>query len=111
MRFETAFSMDTSSIKYCVGVTREIGHDVRQLEARRVLVVTDPHLAQKEPVSVVLEALRESGIDAVLFDEVRVEPTDASFQAAIDVAAQGRFDGYVAVGSATIGVASRSLEA
>jgi hydroxyacid-oxoacid transhydrogenase len=42
--------------------------------------------------------LRAAGIDAVLFDAVRVEPTDASFKAAIQFAAEGRFDGFVAIG-------------
>ena len=46
----------------------------------------------------VLEALRTAGIDAVLFDQVRVEPTDESFLDAIAFAVDGRFDGYVAVG-------------
>ena len=44
MRWETAFTMDTSSIKYGPGVTREVGHDMSQWGARRVMVVTDPHL-------------------------------------------------------------------
>jgi hydroxyacid-oxoacid transhydrogenase len=98
MRWESAFTMDTSSIKYGPGVTREVGHDMGQWGARRVMVVTDPDLAGGESVSRVLEALRDAGIDAVLFDRVRVEPTDESFLAAIAFAVDGRFDGYVAVG-------------
>jgi hydroxyacid-oxoacid transhydrogenase len=90
--------MDTSSIKYGPGVTREVGHDMSQWGAHRVLVVTDPILAESEAVSLVIEALRGAGIEGVLFDQVRVEPTDESFQAAITFAAEGRFDGYVAVG-------------
>jgi hydroxyacid-oxoacid transhydrogenase len=90
--------MDTSSIKYGPGATREIGHDVVRRGARRVMVVTDPNLAGTEPVALALDALREAGIDAVLFDQVEVEPTDTSFQVAIDFAVEGRFDGYVAVG-------------
>ncbi|MBX3011373.1 MAG: iron-containing alcohol dehydrogenase [Caldilineaceae bacterium] len=98
MPFETAFTMDTSSIKYGPGVTREIGYDMAALGAKRVMVVTDPTLAQLEPVAVVLTALRNEGIDAVLYDRTRVEPTDQSFQDAIDFATAGNFDGYVAVG-------------
>lgn len=98
MRFETAFTMDTSSIKYGPGATREVGYDMRQLGARRVMVVTDPRLAHSEPVEVTLASLREQGIDAVLFDQVRVEPTDLSFKEAIRFATEGRFDGFVAVG-------------
>ena len=98
MIFETAFTMDTSSIKFGPGVTREVGHDMQQLGVKRVMVVTDPNLANSEPVAVTLAALRAVGIDAVLFDQVRVEPTDASFKEAIRFAVEGRFDGYVAVG-------------
>jgi len=98
MRFETAFSMDSSSVKYGAGVTREVGHDMRQLGGRRVMVVTDPYLAGSEPVAVTLAALHGAGIDAVLFNQVRVEPTDASLLQAVDFAIDGRFDGYVAVG-------------
>ena len=98
MTLETAFSMDTSSIKYGPGVTREIGWDMEEQGARRVMVVTDSNLTESEPVAVSLEALRKNGIDAVLFDQVRVEPTDVSFKEAIKFAEDGNFDGFVAVG-------------
>jgi hydroxyacid-oxoacid transhydrogenase len=98
MANETIFTMDTSSIKFGPGATREVGEDMRALGARRVVVVTDPRLARLEPVALTLESLRAAGIDAVLFDRVRVEPTDASFQEAIRFATDGNFDGYVAVG-------------
>jgi len=102
MSLETAFMMNTSSIKYGPGVTREVGHDIKSLGAKRVMVVTDPYLAPGEPVSITLDALRAEGIDAVLFDGVRIEPTDVSFKEAIDFATDGRFDGYVAVGGGSV---------
>src|SRR5262249_17358450 len=98
MRLETAFTVESSRIKYGPGVTRELGYDMRQWDARRGMVVTEPYLSGKEPVARVLEALRGEGIDAVLWDRVRVEPTDVSFQEASAFAAEGRFDGFVAVG-------------
>jgi len=98
MTYETAFTMDTSSIKFGAGVTREVGADMAALGAQRVMVVTDPNLSNSETVAVTLEALRAEGIDAVLFDRVRVEPTDTSFKEAIRFATEGNFDGYVGVG-------------
>ena len=98
MTFETAFIMDTSSIKFGPGVTREVGHDMHALGARRVMVVTDPNLSDSEPVTLTLDALGKEGVDAVLFDRTRVEPTDVSFKEAIQFATEGNFDGYVAVG-------------
>jgi hydroxyacid-oxoacid transhydrogenase len=98
MEFETAFSIDASSIKFGAGVTHEVGFDMRDLGARRVMVVTDPCLSQSESVVVTLESLRRAGIDAVLFDGAHVEPTDGSLKEAVRFAIDGLFDGYVAVG-------------
>ena len=98
IQLETAFTMDTSSIKYGPGVTREVGFDMSRLGTKRVMLVTDPNLSDSEPVAIALESLRAEGIDTVLFDRSRVEPTDASFKEAIEFATSGRFDGYLAVG-------------
>lgn len=98
MTLESAFSMDTSSIKYGPGVTREIGWDMEEQGAHRVMVVTDRGLTESEAVSITLESLRKHGIDAVLFDQASVEPTDISFKEAIKFAQEGNFDGFVAVG-------------
>lgn len=95
---ETAFTLDTSSVKYGPGVSREVGHDIGQWGVRRAMVVTDPYLAGGAAVAGVIEALRAAGIDAVLFDRARVEPTDASLLEAVGFAREGGFDGYVAVG-------------
>jgi hydroxyacid-oxoacid transhydrogenase len=98
MAHETIFTMDTSSIKYGPGATREVGAELQRLGARRVLVVTDPKVARLAPVATTLESIRAAGIEAELFDRVRVEPTDVSFGEAIAVATEGKFDAYVAVG-------------
>jgi len=95
---ETAFTMDTSSIKYGPGVTAEVGHEMKRLGSRRVMVVTDPGMKYSEAVSITMSSLKAEGIDAVLFDGVHVEPTDVSFKGAIRFATEGNFDGYVAVG-------------
>ena len=44
---ETAFEMAASSIRFGVGVTREVGADLKELGARRVLLVTDPIVREK----------------------------------------------------------------
>ncbi len=102
MTFEHGFTMDASSIKFGAGMTREVGYDMARYGVKRVLVLTDPHLADSPPVRVTLDALRAHSIDAVLYSEVRVEPSDLSFKDAIRVAAEGAFDGYVAVGGGSV---------
>ena len=71
---------------------------MKKLGAKRVMVVTDPRLASSEPVAVAMDALQAEGIDTALFDQVRVEPTDKSFQDAIAFALDGAFEGYLSVG-------------
>jgi hydroxyacid-oxoacid transhydrogenase len=102
MAFETAFIMETSSVKYGAGATREVGWDVRRAGGTRVMVVTDPYLSESRPVQIALESLRDEGLDAVLYDRARVEPTDVSFKDAIDFATDGGFDAYVAVGGGSV---------
>ena len=50
-----------------------------------------------------LQALRNSkGIDVVMFDDVRIEPTDSSLKRAIEFAKFGSFDGFVSVGGGSV---------
>ena len=98
MNYETAFALDTSSIKFGPGVTREVGYEMRRLGARRVMLLTDPGLSGGPAVSAALDSLAAADVDAALFDRVSVEPTDASLMEASAFASDGRFDGYVAVG-------------
>ena len=48
------------------------------------------------------QAARAQGVEAVLYDQVHVEPTDQSFKEAIAFATQGQFDGFVAVGGGSV---------
>lgn len=96
--YETAFTMDTSSIKFGRGSTAEIGHDMRALGVDRVMVVTDERVGRLPVVSIAVDSLVEAGVEPVVYQGVRIEPTDQSLSDAIDFAKEGRFDGYVAIG-------------
>lgn len=95
---DIAFETAASSVRFGVGVTREIGMDLVDLEARRVLVVTDRRLAALPPVRTVLESLDANGIAAILYDRVSIEPTDQSFLDAVGFAREHAHDALVAVG-------------
>ena len=98
MSHDTAFEMASSSIRFGPGVTREVGADVADLGAHKVLVIADPRLVGKYPVNTVLESLEAERLEVTLFDRIRVEPTDESFGWAIAAAAEARPDVIVAVG-------------
>ena len=95
---ESAFTMETSSIKFGPGATREIGEDIKDFGCRRVMVCTDARLENLYPVQTTIESLKAAQVDYALFTEVRVEPTDKSFQTAIEFSTNGNFDGYIGVG-------------
>ncbi len=98
MTLESIIRVTSSNIKYGFGATKEIGIDMKDLRATKVMVVTDRGLADKEVVKVVMKALEDEGIETVLYRDTRIEPTDVSMLEAIDFATSGKFDGFVAVG-------------
>jgi hydroxyacid-oxoacid transhydrogenase len=99
---EGAFTVDAAAITFGPGVLAEAGDHALAHGCKRVAVFTDARVARLEPVNVVLESLRAAGVAAALFDEVRVEPTDASFARAAEFAREGKFDGFVSVGGGSV---------
>jgi alcohol dehydrogenase class IV len=96
---ETVFTYGAPGLKFGPGASDEIGFDLSQYDVRRVLVVTDPGVAATGHPQRVADQMGRFGIEAAVFDGVHVEPTDASFEAAIAHARDtGPWDAYVAVG-------------
>jgi hydroxyacid-oxoacid transhydrogenase len=96
--FDNIFQVSMSNLRFGVGATREVGLDLQDMGLKRTLLVIDPVLLKLPTGEVVLESLKKSGVDFEVFDAVETEPTDASFQAATEVATKGKFDSFVAVG-------------
>jgi hydroxyacid-oxoacid transhydrogenase len=75
---ETAFEIASSSLRFGTGATREVGADLVAMAAKNVLVFTDPHLRTLPPVATALDSLEHHRIRYSLFDQVHVEPSEAS---------------------------------
>jgi len=96
---EGVFTYGSPSLKFGPGAADEIGFDLAQLGARRVLVVTDAGVSATGSPQRVADAMAAFGIQAQVWDGVHVEPTDVSLQQAVDAArASGPWDAFVAVG-------------
>src|SRR5215208_565004 len=98
MTKDFAFEMAVSSVRFGVGVTREVGMDLTDMGAKLVLVVTDPTVAKLAPLRTVVESLDHNRVAYALYDRVRVEPSDESFFDAIAFGTAQPFDAIVAVG-------------
>lgn len=99
---DDAFVVDAARIVFGAGSLKETGAHARSLGLERVGVFTDRGVRAHPYVDTVIKSLREAGIDFAIFDEVRVEPTDASFAAAAKFAMEGKFDGFVSVGGGSV---------
>jgi alcohol dehydrogenase class IV len=99
---ETVFTYGAPQLKFGPGASDEIGHDLSTYGVRRVLVITDPGVAATGHPKRVADQMAAFGVEAVVYDGARVEPTDASMQAAVDHAREtGPWDAFVAVGGGT----------
>lgn len=98
MQNDTAFQMAASNIRFGQGITREVGMDLADMKVGRTMLVIDPALVSTPVGETVIRSLKDNQISFEIFDDVRVEPTDASFKAAAEFASNGDFDSFVAVG-------------
>ncbi|WP_028643308.1 hydroxyacid-oxoacid transhydrogenase [Nocardioides sp. URHA0020] len=96
---ESVFTYAAPGLKFGPGAAAELGHDLRRLGARRVLLVTDPGVAATGHPARIAEQVTSYGISVTTYDGARVEPTDASLEQAIGFARDaGPFDAILAVG-------------
>ena len=96
---ETIFTWGAPPLKFGAGAVDEIGFELAQHGAKRVLILTDPGVGQLGIPARVAESLTRYGITSEIFDGVHVEPTDDSMDKAAGYAQQqGPWDGFVAVG-------------
>jgi hydroxyacid-oxoacid transhydrogenase len=95
---ETVFTLEATPIKFGPGASDDAGWELQRLGASRVMVVSDPGVIRAGITERVVSAIEAAGIEAVVFDRVRVEPSADSLQQAADFAVEGNFDGFVGVG-------------
>jgi len=97
-RHETIFTMEATPIKFGPGASADTGWELQRLGAKRVMLVSDAGVIAAGITDKVRERIEAEGIETVLFDDVHVEPTSDSLQAAADFAVDGDFDGFVGIG-------------
>jgi hydroxyacid-oxoacid transhydrogenase len=99
---EHAFTVDAARVTFGRGALREVGDRARALGATRVGLVTDPRVRALPWFDEVDAALTAAGVDVAVFDEVAIEPTDASLDLAVRFARDARADAYVSLGGGSV---------
>src|SRR5262252_6891228 len=99
---DRAFTVGMPTFTFGAGCLAEAGDHARDLGLKRVALFTDAALRDSPHVATVRASLEAASVAATVYDEVAIEPTTASFQAAARFAEEGRFDGYVSVGGGSV---------
>ncbi|HSS58989.1 MAG TPA: hydroxyacid-oxoacid transhydrogenase [Solirubrobacteraceae bacterium] len=95
---ETIFTLEATPIKYGPGAAADAGWELKRLGVKRALLVTDPGVAAVGHSERIRASIEGEGIEVVVYDRARVEPTLDSFQDAADFARDAEVDGFVSVG-------------
>ena len=85
-------------IVFGVNAVARVGEIVRELGARKILLVTDPGLAAAGHEKHVLESLAADGVHAVVFDRVHENPTTRDVDACLAVARAAGIEAIIGLG-------------
>jgi hydroxyacid-oxoacid transhydrogenase len=94
--------MAASSIRFGPGCTKEVGMDMKNLGAKKVMVVTDSNVKKLEAMKQAVMGLEREGVNFEVYDGVRVEPKDSSVKEAIQFAKGKGVDAFLAVGGGSV---------
>ena len=96
--FETVFTIEATPVKFGPGASGDAGWELKRLGVKRAMLVTDPGVAALGHPDRIRKLIEAEGIEVVVYDRSRVEPTIHSFQHAADFAVEHGVDGFVSVG-------------
>lgn len=80
------------------GSSRQLAAVARSRQISRALVVVDPALYGNPAFEAALKDLRDGGIETVIFDQISIEPTDRSIDAAAAACRELSWNGIIAIG-------------
>ena len=95
---ETIFTMEATPVKFGAGASEDAGWELKRLGVTRAMLVTDPGVATLGHPERIKGLIEAEGIEVIVYDRARVEPTIDSFQDAADFALEHDVDGFVSVG-------------
>lgn len=95
----STFTFETTPRVICeVDGALRLGALCRELNAERVLLVSDPGLLRAGLLDAPLQALRESGVAVTLYSDVQADPPEASVQEAVQAGRDCRAQAVIGLG-------------
>jgi hydroxyacid-oxoacid transhydrogenase len=99
---ESVFTLEATPVKFGPGASADAGWELKRLGVKRVMLATDPGVAALGHPERIKGLIEAEGIEVVLYEHCRVEPTIDSLQHAADFALEQEVDGFVSVGGGSV---------
>jgi len=87
-----------TKIRYGAGILKTLGEELKNLKARKVMVITDKGLVNAGMVEKVITIINDENMDYIIYDEVEANPKDYNVEACAEVARLESIDTIVAFG-------------
>lgn len=87
-----------TKIRYGAGVIQVLGEELKLLNAKNVMVITDKGLSGTETAEKLIGLIQKEGIRFVLYDEIEANPKDYNVEACAETARTEAIDTLVAFG-------------
>lgn len=99
MPVDNVFCLRFVPVKFGLGAVTEIGYDLKEFNAKKVLIITDSFLhKQTKVVDQVIEYIKHVNIEVDVWDGVEPEPSEESIIEGIKYASGKGFDVYIGLG-------------
>jgi hydroxyacid-oxoacid transhydrogenase len=95
---DTIFTTSASAIKFGIGATNELGYELKKLDVKNALIITDKNIVEIGLTEKVQSIIENEDIKVDIYDRVHIEPTDISVKDAINFTKEKSYDGFVGLG-------------
>jgi len=87
-----------TKIRYGAGMLKTLGEELKNLRARKIMVITDKGLVNAGMVEKVITIINDENMDYIIYDEIEANPKDYNVEACAEVARKEFIDTIVAFG-------------
>lgn len=98
----TTYSVAMPRLTFGRGALHDSGARAAALGIRRIALITDAILAGGPLVSIVKESMQASGIETIVFSDIRIEPDDDTVMRAAKFLTDTKADGVISVGGGSV---------
>ena len=87
-----------TKIRYGAGIVKVLGEELRSLNAKKIMVITDKGLVNAGMVKKITGLIEEEGIEYTIYDGIEANPKDHNVEACAETAGKEAIDTLVAFG-------------